>query len=82
MSLLAAGFIRLQKSVFVGDPREPVLRELTIWLKKFVPGTGTANANRALLLTCTQNQLDSALMLGTPPDDWSEFLNPPNTLII
>lgn len=80
--LLQAGFIRLQKSVFAGDPREPVLRELTDWLKKFIPAPGTPNEDRALLLTCTQNQLDTALMLGVPPDEWMELLDPPNTLIM
>lgn len=80
--LLEAGFVRLQKSVFVGDPREPVLRELNGWLKNFVPPPDTPNADCVLLLPCTQNQLDTALMLGLPPDDWAEFLDPPNTLII
>lgn len=80
--LLQAGFVRLQKSVFVGDPREVVLRHLTAWLQQFVPSTGTTRTDCVLILSCTQNQIDSAQMLGKPPADWTEFLEAPNTLII
>lgn len=79
--ILADGFLRLQKSVFAGDPREPVLRALETWLKKQVPGQ-PGSTDSVLLLSCTQNQLESATLLGQAPADWAALLHPPNTLII
>jgi CRISPR-associated endonuclease Cas2 len=79
--LLEAGFLRLQKSVFAGDPSESVMKKLTDWLKKMVPNN-PSSTDCTLILTCTQNQLDNALTLGKPPDEWDDLLNPPNTLII
>lgn len=79
--LLQAGFLRLQKSVFAGDPGEAAYKQLLGWLKKMIPGK-PGNADALLILSCTQNQLDTALILGKPPEEWTEFLDPPNTLII
>lgn len=79
--LIEHGFLRLQKSVFAGDPRETTLAAVEKWLQQNVP-TGANSPNRVLLLPCTQAQLDRAKIFGSPPDDWDELLDPPNTLII
>lgn len=79
--ILEDGLIRLQKSVFVGDPKESVLRDLMLWLEKnteTVPGS----SDQIILLPCTQRQLETAVFYGVPPADWKEMLHPPNTLII
>ncbi len=79
--ILEDGLIRLQKSVFVGDPKESVLQELMLWLEKNAATTQESGV-QIILLPCTQRQLENAVFYGMPPSDWKEMLHPPNTLII
>lgn len=79
--LIEMGFQRLQKSVFAGDPGEVALQELLLWLKKHFP-PGQKTQDTALLLPCTQRQLELAQIFGCDPPDWLLLTDPPNTLII
>lgn len=79
--LIELGFQRIQKSVFAGDPGEPALRDLKTWLKKQFQ-SGAVNQDTALLLPCTQKQLEDARVFGCDPPDWHLLTDPPNTLII
>lgn len=79
--LIEFGFLRIQKSVFGGDPSESVIEELKIWLKKTIENE-LENEDHILLLPCTQRQLESAIHYGIPPADWDFLLSPPNTLIL
>lgn len=79
--LIEMGFQRLQKSVFAGDPGEVALRELETWLQKHFP-PGAKTDDTALLLPCTQRQLEETQIFGQDPPDWHLLTDPPNTLII
>lgn len=79
--LIEMGFQRVQKSVFAGDPGDTALREIDIWLKKHFP-PGAKNGDTALLLPCTQRQLEETRVFGCDPPDWHLLTDPPNTLII
>lgn len=79
--LIELGFQRVQKSVFAGDPGENALHQLEDWLQKHFP-TGANNPDTALLLPCTQRQLEQTTVFGSDPPDWHLLTDPPNTLII
>lgn len=79
--LIELGFQRLQKSVFAGDPGEQALQALQTWLKKHFPPS-QKNSDSALLLPCTQRQLETTEVFGADPPDWQLLIAPPNTLII
>ena len=79
--LLELGWLRIQKSVFIGDPTKIVLKRLKVWLKK----NQSKDANSKdfiLLLPCTAVQLNNAILMGKTPNEWQQILEPPNTLII
>lgn len=80
-TLIAAGYLRLQKSVFAGEPSETTFRQLQAWLKKF-HAEALQPADSILILPCTQNQLLNTVTIGAPPPDWGLLTTPPNTLII
>ncbi len=79
--LIEFGFQRVQKSVFAGDPGETALQQLEAWLQKHFPA-GANNEDTALLLPCTQRQLETTKVFGQDPPDWHLLTDPPNTLII
>ncbi len=79
--LLELGFLRVQQSVFVGNPTKAVLKILKIWLKKNIPII-EKNKDFVLLLPCTQLQLENAIHYGKTPTEWNSIVNPQTTLII
>lgn len=79
--LIELGFYRVQESVFAGNPDENALLELEKWLQKHFPAP-PQNNDKALLLSCTQRQLESARVFGQSPPDWHLLTDPPNTLIM
>ena len=79
--LIELGFFRIQESVFAGNPGDSALRALEDWLQKHFPSP-PANNDKAILLSCTQRQLESARVFGQTPPDWLLLVDPPNTLIM
>lgn len=79
--LIACGFMRLQKSVFAGDPRESTLQNLIKWLKN-LESKQTKTTFTIMIISVTDLQLDQAIHIGSPPDKWDDLVNPQNTLII
>jgi CRISPR-associated endonuclease Cas2 len=79
--LIECGFLRLQKSVFAGDPRDTTLDRLQKWLKKMAP-VNNAVGYFVLILPCTDNQIKSAVLIGQTAPEWNELAEPQNTLII
>ena len=79
--LLELGLLRIQQSVFIGNPSETVLKILKSWLKKNINKTEKTK-DFVLLLPCTQLQLEQATHYGKTPINWAMIIAPPNTLII
>ncbi len=79
--LLELGLLRMQKSVFIGNPDERILKLLNQWLIKNIPDPADSS-DFVLILSCTKRQLRQAKRYGKAPSEWEEIVDPPNTLII
>ena len=80
--LLAFGFVRFQKSVFIsGDLPEHLMDKLKLWLKNNRPKM-PKNSDKVLLLSITEQQLQKLLLLGDITDEMDEVIHPKSTLFI
>lgn len=79
--LIAAGFTRVQLSVFIGDPKERVLRQLTSWMKQHVP-RGTGCFDKVLILDLSWNQMQAARFVGPVPEEWQWIVDPPDAWVL
>lgn len=79
--LLAAGCIRLQKSVFAGQLDGVLFKELETWLKKHLD-PGKYPDDKVLLLNLGPGQLKNARWIGSPPSDLVFLTDPPDVLFM
>jgi len=79
--LLADGMMRLQKSVFVGDLPDNLLKEFKSWFaKKIRPHL--EDDDQLFVLDCSMNQLRKSKHLHAKPEYWEELIHPPSTLFL
>ena len=79
--LLEFGLIRLQKSVFAGAIADKPWKQLLGWLQKEVVAQFGAD-DRLLYLPLAEGQSARLAFLPAPPPEWSETIDPPNTMFV
>lgn len=76
--LIAAGCVRLQKSVFAGPVGETVFLELSAWLKKVI----LAPNDSVFLLDIGPETLRRTVWIGRQAPDWNFATGPPEVFFI
>ena len=79
--LLEYGSMRLQRSVFLGNPAAGLWNQLYRWMQEEVHPHFT-EADNVLHLQMTELQMEAMFFVPAPPSAWTELTDPPNTLII
>ncbi|MEZ4961208.1 MAG: CRISPR-associated endonuclease Cas2 [Saprospiraceae bacterium] len=79
--LLAAGCIRLQKSVFAGELDGALFKKVESWLKKNV-NTAKYPDDKVLILDVGPETMKAMQWIGTPSDEWQLLTNPPDVLFL
>ena len=79
--LLEYGLVRLQKSVFSGAVAETPWKHLLAWLQKEVVAHFKPE-DRLLYLPLSTGQAALFKFLPSPPPEWVEAIDTPNTLIL
>lgn len=76
--LIAAGCVRLQKSVFAGQVKDTVFKELSNWLYQSIKNPGDS----IFILDIGPETLRHALWVGQQAPDWSFATGPPDVFFI
>ena len=76
--LIAAGCLRLQKSVFAGPISETAFRELDRWLRQHIRAAGDS----VFILDVGPETLRNADWIGAQAPDWPLATGPPDVLFI
>jgi CRISPR-associated endonuclease Cas2 len=79
--LTETGFVRLQKSVFLGSPDETLWNRVQNWLQLDYK-TLLQSQDSILLLQLTELQAKGINFIPDSPLGFSEILDPPHTLFI
>ena len=76
--LIAAGCVRLQKSVFAGPVGDTVFKELSDWLRKVVLNPGDS----VFILDVGPDTLRRTVWIGRQAPDWNFATGPPEEFFI